>query len=608
MMVVGMLTRPAGGQESSQMNDVREAINGLESAAPAGFQGLPTDWTHSHLVFSQPSPASPTRDSVLKEPRYWMQAIRRFAAAVGDPADTARPDAQVPVSNISRRASKKKHPLKRDWASTLGNGGTVGADIYPAKFSFNIASASCANDYVVFNTNLAGSATQATIVGYNNIYSGCGGTVPGIDWAYNTITGNAIATSVVLSGDGTQMAFVQTDGSGNSSLVLLRPKPSGGGTVSAPVTLTSTAAASYRTCTAPCMTSLSIANTDNLSAPFYDYTNDVIYVGDSAGLLHKYQNIFLSGTPGEAGGAWPVTVDGAGYVLTSPVFDSTSGKIFVGDSDGVLSSIVASTPATQVNSARTGHGSGIIDGPLVDSSAGMIYVFVSRDENSANGCSRNNPCSGVYQFPVSFANGSTGTADALVGTGTTAGNNPPLYDGTFDNKYLTSTSTSPTGNLYVCGNAGGNPILYKIAISANAAGTVTTGPTLTTAATACSPVTELCNPGTGTCANTPTGNAVDWIFLSVQSDANTSRASSCTSASSGCVMGFNVTSGSISTTTNASSDANEAGGTSGIIIDNTVGSGTLAGASQVYFSTLANSTGTCGTNVGCAVQASQSGL
>jgi hypothetical protein len=51
-----------------------------------------------------------------------------------------------------------------------------------------------------------------------------------------------------------------------------------------------------------------------------------------------------------------------------------------------------------------------------------------------------------------------------------------------------------------------------------------------------------------------------------------------------------------------------AGGTSGIIIDNTVGSGTLAGASQMYFSTLANQT--CGTtgSGGCAVQASQSEL
>jgi hypothetical protein len=48
-----------------------------------------------------------------------------------------------------------------------------------------------------------------------------------------------------------------------------------------------------------------------------------------------------------------------------------------------------------------------------------------------------------------------------------------------------------------------------------------------------------------------------------------------------------------------------AGGTSGIIIDNTVSGG---GASQVYFSTLSNQP--CGTSGagGCAVQASQSAL
>jgi hypothetical protein len=50
------------------------------------------------------------------------------------------------------------------------------------------------------------------------------------------------------------------------------------------------------------------------------------------------------------------------------------------------------------------------------------------------------------------------------------------------------------------------------------------------------------------------------------------------------------------------------GGTSGIIVDNTVGTGTLAGASQVYFSILG--TQTCGTSGsgGCAVQASQAAL
>jgi hypothetical protein len=49
-------------------------------------------------------------------------------------------------------------------------------------------------------------------------------------------------------------------------------------------------------------------------------------------------------------------------------------------------------------------------------------------------------------------------------------------------------------------------------------------------------------------------------------------------------------------------------GTGGIIIDNTVNSATLAGASQVYFFTLGNQT--CGTsgNGKCAIQASQSKL
>jgi hypothetical protein len=49
------------------------------------------------------------------------------------------------------------------------------------------------------------------------------------------------------------------------------------------------------------------------------------------------------------------------------------------------------------------------------------------------------------------------------------------------------------------------------------------------------------------------------------------------------------------------------GGASGIIIDNTVLPGTLAGASQVYFSTLSNQACDDGTG-GCAVQASQSAL
>jgi hypothetical protein len=60
--------------------------------------------------------------------------------------------------------------------------------------------------------------------------------------------------------------------------------------------------------------------------------------------------------------------------------------------------------------------------------------------------------------------------------------------------------------------------------------------------------------------------------------------------------------------TAATSALATAGGTSGIIIDDTLGSGILTGTSQIYFSTLNNQAcGTTGTG-GCAVQASQSAL
>ena len=54
----------------------------------------------------------------------------------------------------------------------------------------------------------------------------------------------------------------------------------------------------------------------------------------------------------------------------------------------------------------------------------------------------------------------------------------------------------------------------------------------------------------------------------------------------------------------ATADLAEAGGTSGIIIDNTVSSSTLAGTSNIYFSTLSGCLGPSHVD-GCAVQVSQ---
>ena len=90
------------------------------------------------------------------------------------------------------------------------------------------------------------------------------------------------------------------------------------------------------------MTTLPYANSqdDTFSAPFYDFaSDDAIYVGDDNGYLHQFTGVF-SGTPAESGSPWPVQVNTtAGTKVSSPVYDPTSGYVFVGDSTGVLHAV-----------------------------------------------------------------------------------------------------------------------------------------------------------------------------------------------------------------------------------------------------------------------------
>ena len=130
----------------------------------------------------------------------------------------------------------------------------MGAGIYPAKYEFYSDEANCDDattpDYVVYNTGLAGSATQPNIVAYDNLYSGCPTTsvpVPNVYWQY--FTGGTILTNPVLSLDGTQVAFVQTNASSQAQLVVLKWAKG-----LAVMTPTSVSAAAYPSCAAPCMT------------------------------------------------------------------------------------------------------------------------------------------------------------------------------------------------------------------------------------------------------------------------------------------------------------------------------------------------------------------
>ena len=118
-----------------------------------------------------------------------------------------------------KKAKPKKGKLNKDWNETLIAGGQVQPNMYPAKFSFNIFTASCSADFVVYPTGVAGAAGAANIVAYNELYgtntpteTGCGSatvTVPSVYWAYNT--GGMVTTSPIISEGGSQVAFIQSN-------------------------------------------------------------------------------------------------------------------------------------------------------------------------------------------------------------------------------------------------------------------------------------------------------------------------------------------------------------------------------------------------------------
>jgi hypothetical protein len=666
---------------------------------------LPTDWSHNHVIFTQPATEEQAR-IIGQDPRYWQEVYRQGQSKVLNPEVSSL----IPESSAPRP----------DWSQTLGGTAAPGRGNYPAKFSFSSATANCGSattpDYVVYTTGATGSATRATVVAFDNLYSGCGGTVPSVYWAYRTGVG-LILTSPVISLDGTQVAFVQTSGSpaGQAGLVVLKWKASTTQTVGAPGAPNVVPNNSYRTCpTLPCMTQVflhdgnGVAVDDRTSSSYYDYKNDIAWVGDATGWLHKVTGVFLGNPQEVATGGFPVHVNN-GNPLSNPVFDRVSQNVFVGDAGGVLHRVSAANGAT-INSGQLDFGAGLVESPVLDVVNSAIYVFASSDGTTTASCA-NVACAAVYKFPTTFSAGSTGSK-VQVGTSVAAGNTPnPMFLGGFDRNYY--NSVGGTGNLYVCGATGANPTLYRIPITAGTLGTPLAIGTLTIggAVPACSPVTDFLNPFAA-------GGAAEHLYFSAQ---NRSQPTTCSFG--GCAMNFldtpwqasaqfnvgqqilvvqgttalietavvagktgasspvwptnpaiktvdgtvtwlsqgattftalagwvanqnhgglarifdgtnvqvlpsagksggtapvwNTTAGGstvdgTATWLNAGPLPNAglpaAAGTGGIIIDNTVNSGTLAGASQVYFFTLGNQAcGTSGTGK-CAIQASQSKL
>lgn len=489
------------------------------------------------------------------------------------------------------------------------------------------------------NLNGDGAAGQPTLIAFNQLYQGvgaCNGSwnqngatkAPNVLWAYNTGNGAVVETSPVLSyfDDAKQAAFIQRTGN-TLELVLLKWQ-SGQGTAGVPIAPANLTAAAYQAArggSATAMHRITLPGTSNsgstptYSAPFVDYSDDVLWVGDGNGRLHKYTGVFR-GLPAAAGGAFPVTLE-AGLKMSPPV--SSGGRVYIGSESGAgavggkLYRVNASTGVIEASSAKLARESStaLRASPIIDGTTGQIYTFVYNDNTSTySDTLRCNAfqgeidgCRAVIQFPALFAASSLGDR-RFIGRGN--GLNRTLQAGYFDDAFY--ASGNGTGSMYIVGGQPGNTFyatLWRIPITAGVLGTPVQGATFGDR--------DRYQEGAG--ANSGTDNLQElspttvikngtneYIFVSTATYANAAGCGSGTFTNSACVYMYNLAdlngsgagTGSPWGTGNAPAAALAApGGTGGIVVDNV---SNTTGASQIYFSQLQSG--------GNAIQASQSGL
>jgi hypothetical protein len=331
--------------------------------------------------------------------------------------------------------------------------------------------------------------------------------------------------------------------------------------------------------------------TNSNSPPFYDFDNDVLYVGNDYGVLFAVQHVFNVSATNVPSVLWSTQVNTAHHALTGPVPDLGSANldVLVGDADGNLWCVGGSNGTKGSGSCTASSISAtnpIADAPIVDPVTERAYVFAGGN--------------GVASTVVSRASTLSGSSTTVTDIGTNTSSGSQIHRGIFDYQYYATN----TGNLWVCGKGNSfgtpGPVLYSIPITSGSMGAAANSGSLTLASTGtagqCSPLSELYNPNEG--------GGTDWLFVGVPGTCAYGT------STSGCVMSFQIgnSSASLIPTTAFSAPA-ETNGTSGIIADNI---SNTAQASSMYFVTL-GSPPPCTINVNsdasnCLVKVTQAGL
>jgi hypothetical protein len=555
-LVVASQTTDATSLGGSRVRTTWDWAHGGDRPA-AGANGavqqrvpLVRDFSNRHVIFPESVPASRV-NAIRADSRAWQQYLHRHAHRY------------VPFDRDHVEDPLATSAITRDWSFSLnnGSGGTISA---PAKYVFDVnAPPSCTTDFVVTGVNIAGSATQANIVGLNSLYNTptgtglCPGTAPLVMFAYNVGPGS-VSSYLALSLDGTKFAFSENNGASSYFHVLRWATGAGNGT-------SASAPATPGTGNAAVDTKLPIAGGSS-TAPFVDYDNDVAYVTTSNNVVHKFTGVFR-GTPQEvtaAGTGWPNTPGVTG--LSTPVFDSVSRHVFFEDSSTgginyVDDSVVPAVAVT--NKFFFAPGLTLSAPVLVDSGNQKVYAFSANTNGSA---------AVVAQADTNLS----AASQVTVSIGGATSNRNPLT-GDFNEAYYDGATAS--ARLYVVGNDSSPnrvPALFSIGFNAayklNPA--VTNGPvalSTNTAGVSASPVTAFFNSTLGK----------QFVFVSVTN--------ACSAAiPGGCIRSIDVTNNAFPTAGTINSVVfAAAGGTGGISIDNVSAS---AGASSVYYTTLTGRT------------------
>lgn len=541
------------------------------------------DWSSRHVIFSE-DVARENRGAVLAEPRFWHQYLRRHATRpLPTFADSEERDREQERGRDEDRdhdrdsdghhKRHKKSLSHRDWSVSLGTG-SGGRISGPAKFVFDVTAApSCANDFVVTGIGVNGSATQANVIGLNNLYTNpantgsCAGTGPTVIFAYNVGAGQ-VPSLVALSLNGQKIAFSENNvAAGTSNFHVLQFKKGAGNGTSA------TAPAVPGTGNTAVDTKLPLAG-GSTTGPFVDYAHDVAYVttNGTASVVHKFSGVF-NGTPAEViTGGWPATIPGNPGVST-PVYDNVSRHVFATDGTGHIDYIDDSvTPAVVHSGTLTFAGTGITAAPVVvDSSRQKVYAFAG-NTNGTNAV--------AAQADTSL----TAASRVVVNVGAPSTN--AVLEGDFNNAYYTGGAFG-TAFLYVAGNDNSGTdraALYNIGFadatfklnSTSANGPLALSVGNTTGVLA-SPLTEFFNSRL----------AKDFLFVGISAACQVQ-------GGSGCIRSLDITAGFPAAGTINNVILNASGGTGTITVDN---NNVAAEASSVYF------TSQSGNNIVKATQA-----